>query len=316
MQTSPFADMQLSRFMLGTVQFGLKYGIANTTGQPTVEQIRDILTCAAENGVNCLDTAAAYGTSEQVLGQVLTETNLHDHFTIVTKVPHLADTFSSAQALNECVEDAVTTSLKRLRLDVLPICMFHKESNIAHIDSLLRLRDKGLIRYVGASAGSPDGAAKIIDTDQVRAVQMPTSILDHRYRRLGHIEQARQRDIAVFIRSVYLQGLIFRQDNDLPAQLASVRPVLHSLRQMAAEHDMSIAQMAMRYALGIPGVTCLVVGVDTAEQLRQNLDVCGRGALPQSLQQRIDHEVPALDEQILNPSLWPQRMPDARPVTK
>ncbi|NCC93899.1 MAG: hypothetical protein EOM10_11550, partial [Opitutae bacterium] len=86
MNTATFADYHLSRLMLGTVQFGLSYGIANRQGRPSYAVVRDILACAFEGGVNCLDTAAAYGESEELIGRALRELGLADRVIVVTKV--------------------------------------------------------------------------------------------------------------------------------------------------------------------------------------------------------------------------------------
>src|SRR5690349_2612636 len=87
MRRSTFAALELSQLMLGTVQFGMAYGIANKSGQPAYEEARDILAAAYEGGVNCLDTAASYGNSEATIGRALQELGLREQFAVVTKVP-------------------------------------------------------------------------------------------------------------------------------------------------------------------------------------------------------------------------------------
>ena len=79
--------MNFSRLLLGTVQFGLNYGIANTQGKPSFERVKAILRTALDNGITSLDTAAAYGDSEEVLGKALAELDIADRMTIVSKVP-------------------------------------------------------------------------------------------------------------------------------------------------------------------------------------------------------------------------------------
>ena len=59
-----------NRIGLGTVQMGLAYGVANTTGQPALAEVNAILTNASELGIDLLDTASAYGNSEEVIGKL------------------------------------------------------------------------------------------------------------------------------------------------------------------------------------------------------------------------------------------------------
>lgn len=71
--------------MLGTVQLGRPYGVANRTGQPALYDVRKIVRTAIDSGVNCFDTAATYGTSEEVLGKVFHDLGVGDELFVVTK---------------------------------------------------------------------------------------------------------------------------------------------------------------------------------------------------------------------------------------
>ena len=173
MHTSKVFDLGLSRLMLGTVQFGLNYGIANKSGQPSYETARDIIACAWEGGVNCLDTAAIYGSSEEVLGKALRELKLADKMTVVSKVCHMVDDLNASQA-DAVVEESVMLSLERLGLDYLPVCMFHTEGNfLRYADSLLKLRDRGMARHVGSSVNTPRATADIIRSGRAETILFP-----------------------------------------------------------------------------------------------------------------------------------------------
>ncbi|MCC7355482.1 MAG: aldo/keto reductase, partial [Anaerolineae bacterium] len=169
MQTRQFADLTLSRLMLGTVQFGLNYGIANKSGQPSYREARAILACAYEGGVNCLDTAAGYGTSEEVLGQALVELGIADKMVVVTKIGLIADNLEP-DTIDAIVEESVTRSLKRLRLEVLPICLFHIETNFCYAESLLKLKERGLVRHVGSSCMTPEATTSIVNSGLAEAL--------------------------------------------------------------------------------------------------------------------------------------------------
>ncbi len=79
---------------------------------------------------------------------------------------------------------------------------------------------------------------------------------------------------------------------------------------------MGLAEMAMRYVLGLKGVTCALAGVDSVAQMRINVAIFGKGPLPANLMNAIDQLVPDLPERILNPSTWSMRMPDVKPEGK
>ena len=304
MEYRQFADLKLSRLMIGTVQFGMDYRIANKTGQPTLKDVCDILTCAYEGGVTALDTARMYGTSEDVIGEALAELHLADKMTIVTKTTHMGDGLDAAAA-DRMLEESIGQSLKRLRLDSLPLVLIHHEEDFRYFDSLVKLKQKGLVRHVGSSVMTPVATKGIVSSGLVEAVQVPTSILDRRYVKAGIFHDCKQRGLGLFVRSIYLQGLVLMPDAEIAPGLGQVLPVLQSLRKLAADAGMSLAELAVRYVLSLEGVTCGVVGVETVQQMKDNVAIFNKGPLDAGMMKAILAAVPELPETILMPNKWP-----------
>lgn len=307
MQTSHFAEFDLSRLMLGTVQFGLSYGIANKAGQPSYEEVCRIIATAYEGGVNCLDTAAVYGTSEETLGRALADLGIADRMTIATKVTQLADDVPMDTAA-EIIEESVVESLKRLRLECLPICMFHREENFQYIEPLLKLKERGLVKHIGSSVMTPSASLEIIRSGHAEMMQLPTSVLDSRFTRGGVLEEGSKRGMGMFIRSIYLQGLLLMPEDDVLPELAEVIPIRRKLAALAGEAGITLAELAVRYLLGDSRITCLVVGVDTVEQMKENAALFAKGPLDAGLETAIAEVVPDLPERILAPNQWPRKM--------
>jgi aryl-alcohol dehydrogenase-like predicted oxidoreductase len=317
MEKRRFQDQELSVLMLGTVQFGLPYGIANRSGQPSPAEVKRIIAAAVEGGVNALDTAAVYGTSEQVLGTAIAELGLRDILFVATKVVQMADQGVTSKEADAIVEHSVTRSLASLKLDVLPLVLFHLETNwLRYADSLLRLKEKGLVRHVGSSVNFPGPAREIIAAGKAEAVQMPTSILDHRFLRQGIPALAASGGTTLFARSIYLQGLLLMPEKDVMAEHAAVVPVRRALEALAREAGMGTPELAVRYMLSVGGITCLVVGVDSEAQMRENTSLFSRGPLAADLRDRIERAVPDLPDSILYPGTWSKKMPAPRLVSE
>jgi len=293
--------------MLGTVQFGLTYGIANKIGQPSYRAVCDILACAAEGGANCLDTASAYGTSEETLGRALAELKLADRMLIVTKVAAIPDESWSHAAIESHIEKSVRTSLQRLRLEVLPVCLFHREENWRYVNILLKLKERGLIRHVGCSVMTPAATRSIIESGQAEAIQLPVNLLDQRWRQAGIFEAAVRAHVPLFARSVYLKGLLLLPEAEIPAVLAEAIPVRRRLQALAQSSGISFPELAVRYVIGLEGITCTLVGVDSVEQMRENLDLFSKDRLPPEVTREINGIVPILPDIILKPNLWPEQ---------
>jgi len=300
-------DAGFSRLMLGTVQFGLPYGVANRRGQPTYHEVVEILAAAAEGGVNCCDTAAIYGASEEVLGRALHELHLSERMTVVTKLRPLTPAEAEdADLAVRAIATSVDESRRRLRLDCLPLVLFHREVDAAHLGALLDLCERGLVVRAGVSCDNEAGpAARFAASRGVTALQLPANILDGRHRRGGSIEAAAARGSSVFLRSIYLQGLLLMPEPAIPEVLRSVVPVRRTLRALAAQAGLPLAELAVRRMLGLPGVTSLVVGVETVGQLRENLALFARGPLDAELAAAVDAAVPELPAAVLTPAQWP-----------
>lgn len=308
MQTRPWKEYRLSRLMLGTVQFGLPYGVANRTGQPTYETARDIVAAALEGGVNCFDTAAAYGTSEEILGRALQELGAADRVVVITKVrPLTAEEKADEKLAARAIEESVAQSRRRLRLSCLAGVLFHREEDGRYLDVLDRLRIKGWLRYAGVSCDNrPGPAAGFVDGGQSSLLQIPGNVLDRRHQHSGIFRAAAQRGVAVFLRSVYLQGLLVMPEGAIPPGLQAVVPARRRLAEIAAAGGMGMAELALRYMLAQDGITSVLTGVETVAQVRENITLFDRGPLTGDTLAAVEAASNNLPETILTPSLWPK----------
>ena len=307
METRTWAECRLSHLMLGTVQLGMPYGIANRTGRPDYRRACAILAAAAEGGVNCLDTAAAYGDSEEVLGRALQELGLAERMTVVTKLRPLAPAEAAdARLAARAIEQSVTDSRRRLQLDCLPIVLVHRESEASHVGTLERLKDKGWLRHAGVSCDNrPAAAVGLAANPSVSALQIPANLLDRRHLQSGVLSAAETHGVAVFIRSVYLQGFLLMAEEAVPEHLRAAIPIRRRLEAIAANAGMSLAELAVRYMLGWRGVTCVLAGVETEQQVRANIAVFNRGPLAADVRQAVDEVAPDLPEAVVTPWMWP-----------
>jgi aryl-alcohol dehydrogenase-like predicted oxidoreductase len=289
-----------SRLMLGTVQFGLDYGVANTAGKPSFERVCEIIQAAYEGGVTALDTAAAYGTSEEVVGAALERLGLRGAMSVVSKVPPLGDV-GEAEA-ERLIEESLLQSLRRLRLERLPVCLLHREEDLRFMPVLERMIGKGLVEAAGVSL---DSARYLKEVGSLRHIQLPYNVLDRRFD--GFWQVAHDNGIHLYARSVYLQGLLLMPEARVRPSLAEVIPVRRRLEAIAKEAGFTMAELCMRYVLSNPAITSVLTGVDTAEQLRENVRMAVVGPLPADVLGRVRACVPDLPESLVRPALWNTR---------
>jgi aryl-alcohol dehydrogenase-like predicted oxidoreductase len=294
------------RLMLGTVQFGMPYGVANRTGQPGYAEVVRIVATAVEGGVRWFDTAAAYGSSEEVLGRALGELKLRDAVTVVTKIAPLStEEVADPVLARAAIERSVEQSRQRLGLERLPVVLFHREADAAHLEVLDELRVRGVVERVGVSCDNPAGGALGLIADRrVAALQIPANLLDRRHLASGLLPRAASRGVFLFVRSAFLQGLLVMPEDEIPSHLRAVLPARSWLESIAQEAGMTLAELAVRFLQSQPGVTSVLCGVETVAQMRENLRIADHGPLPEDLLARLMGWSPELPEALVTPSAW------------
>ena len=299
MEYRRFGEHEISALVLGTVQFGLDYGVANTTGKPSQTTVNRMLATAFEAGVNTLDTASMYNQAESVLGRALGDLGMRDRIFICSKArPHE----EASGTPEEQITAAVERSLRVLGVERIGLYLLHGYHALPYVGALHRKREAGDIGAVGVSVYSVEEALGAIATPGVDAIQHPVSVLDQRFLRAGVLDRAAEAGVATFARSVYLQGVVTMAVPELPAPMTELGWILTRLRELAG--DLTIEELALRYVASLSGVTGVVVGMETHEQMERNLAAVLAGPLDGPLVEAIGEEVPELPDDIINPGFW------------
>lgn len=217
--------------------------------------------------------------------------------TVVSKVPPIeAANDTDAEAV---IERTLLRSLKRLRLERLSVCLLHRENDLKFLPVLQKMVGRGLIGGAGVSL---DSDRCLVQAAEAGFVQLPYNVLDRRFEAFW--PTARRNGIRVFARSVYLQGLLLMPEARIGAGLAAVVPVRRKLEALAREVECTMSELCMRYALSNPAITSVLTGVDTPEQLHENLRVAAAGPLSPDLLDRVRACVPELPESLVRPARW------------
>ena len=229
------------RLALGTVQFGLDYGISNSTGQVTQQNAKDILETAQQAGIMTLDTAAAYGTAETVLGLFAV-----DKFQVITKfVPSADETPTIATA-----QTHLYRSLKRLNRNKLYGLLIHDPAILlspgedAVFAGLERVKANGLVEKIGVSAYAPEEINTLSARYALDLVQVPLNPLDARWDRT--LQELAADGIEIHIRSLFLQGVLLMSYNKLPDFLSRHRPLIRKWHTWCQDNNISQLTACLR----------------------------------------------------------------------
>ncbi len=250
----------VSRLALGTVQFGLHYGINNQQGKTDRKEVGKILSYAIQQGISVLDTAHAYGNSEEVLGL-----NDLSSFKVISKLP----------ACNvEEVEPLFEHSLVRLQIPRLYGYLFHNIESYYKAPGayckIQELQEKGKIVKIGFSLYKPEELETLWNKSlNFQLVQFPYNILDRRFE--PYLMELRNKGVEIHVRSIFLQGLFFRNTQKLPEFFAGLLPKLQRLNRLCKDLNISKSELCLNFVVNNPLVDKAVIGVDSLRQLENNV---------------------------------------------
>ena len=285
-----------SRLVLGSANFGLNYGLANDRGKLSNKELRQIIKVAEMAGVDTVDTAQAYGDSEPRLGSVL-----KSHFKIVTKI----DVGLSNIYCENSIHNLVSKSLKRLEVSHLYGVLLHRPELLLGVDgtkivSELRvLKEKGLIKKIGISIYSPNILNEILKLTDLDIIQAPFNVFDQRILSSGWSKRLKERGTEIHIRSVFLQGLLLMQRQDLHQWFEINWPQLfdswYEFQELAS---ITADEVTLGLALQQPWIDKIVVGVDSAQQLHRLLEI------ERKKSHYLDPCLTSSDPDLIDPSKW------------
>ncbi len=308
MQYVKIKDMEISKLILGTVQLGINYGIANKKGLPDVKSRFDILRTALSGGINTLDTAMAYGESENIIGEYLENCKNYKKPYIVTKISGLKHYMKQKEVYEYCI-DSVKLSAERLKVDKIPILLLHSYDELkiggkAALEALEFLKSEGKIGIAGISLYATDDFDTIMQYPVIEAVQVPMSIFDLQLITNGVLNDLKQKGLIVFIRSVFLQGLMFLKPEELTKNLTKAAPYIEKLNEISQREKISIAQLATVFIRDMAGVTGLVLGCETVSQIKQNIDLIESLSLPNKLTEELFEVFSDFPRDVTDPRTW------------
>ena len=260
--------MTVESLSLGTAQFGLDYGITNARGKIPFSEVKKILQHALQTGVTHIDTAAAYGISETVLGECFSR--IHGNFSITTKYP---------EGVDASVEQAFAESLLRLRQRELYGYLFHNYLTYEKCPSLWQafqqLRDEGKVHKIGFSLYDPLQAHVLLERNiDCDILQVPYSVVDQRFEAV--FDELRSRGVEIHVRSVFLQGILLQPPDRLGKSFWPLKSRIQKLVDIARTMNTSVATLCMAFAADDQRISHVVIGVDSLENWKTNLETFWR----------------------------------------
>lgn len=288
-----------NKLVLGTVQFGMDYGINNSRGQVSESEVFKILAYASDSGIQTLDTAHTYGNSEEIIGKFIKRSG--KSFKIISKVPK--------PEAGKNIVSYPEESLKNLNSIKLYAYLFHNfdsyKENPQLLEQLQELKRLSKVEKIGFSLYYPKELDYLLENKiDFDIVQVPYSIFDQRFE--NSFEQLKNLGKEVHVRSVFLQGLVFKNPDMLENQFLDIKSELAKLIELSEQSQVSISGLCLNFVSLNKNIDKIVIGVDSLKNLQENiLDLSQTDTVSKYYDElkmlRVD------DEQIILPTNWKKK---------
>jgi aryl-alcohol dehydrogenase-like predicted oxidoreductase len=281
---------------IGTVQFGLPYGVANQTGQTKQAEAERILNYAWHAGIDTIDTAIAYGDSEKVLGNIGVS-----NWRVISKLPAIPN---SCESISQWVQDSVNESLERLKLSKLNGLLLHRSQQLTEsggtelYQALDTLKSQGLVEKIGVSIYEPDELDAIPTSFKLDLVQTPYNICDRRIATSGWLDKLNNSGTEVHIRAVFLQGLLLMDPLKIPEKFDRWKLLWKKWHAWLEEQNLTAIEACLAFTINNPKVDRVLVGIDSLMQLEEIIEAS------QKQEVIVPHSFSTGDTQLLNPVNW------------
>jgi len=287
----------MSEIILGTVQFGLDYGINNNAGKPNHNEVKSIFDYAYNNNINFLDTAEAYGNSHEIIGNY--HENSGNKFEVTTK-------YCSARLdLPDNISERINHHLKILKISNLYCYMFHNYDDFKDYFNLfklelLELKSRGIIKKIGVSLHNNHNINDVLENKEIDLIQLPYNLFDNKSKREKVFLKAKKNGVEIHTRSTFLQGLFFKDLDTIEGEITVLKKYLLELKRLVNKNE--INSLALNYVCSNANIDGVLLGVDTLSQLKNNLS-CINDNKFKDIIENID-SINVKEENLLNPANW------------
>ena len=286
---------------LGTVQFGLNYGIEKK--RIDANKITEILITALKNKIVMLDTAQNYGNSEKLIGNF----EKRDSFKIISKISS-----SSLNNMNDLEElrNLLQTSSNNLNISSLDGLLLHKPEDLKNsklLDNLNILKEKGYFLNLGVSVYSPDEANMALGLENIKYIQVPYNILDTRLDKIDFFKKAKSKNKTIFVRSIFLQGVLLKQHNKYPSFLEGLKEFDQFIESEIKKIGCTKLTFLLNFIKNNKKIDYIIVGIDSLENLEEIIEAYNYKGLEDYNYDKLRDKFINIPENLLNPSLWREK---------
>tara|TARA_B110000967_G_scaffold165702_1_gene173517 strand:- start:7871 stop:8746 length:876 start_codon:yes stop_codon:yes gene_type:complete len=283
--------INLNKFSIGTAQIGMKYGVNNKTGKIKYKEAKKIISLARKKGIKSIDTAYQYSDGEKILGKI----GVKD-FKITSKIPYI-----KKEEIYK-IKFYLKKSLKNLKVNHLECVLIHHPLNLKKntkkiYEELINLKKNGLVKKIGVSITDFNDIYKILDKYNFDTIQVPHNILDHRLMNKRLIKLIRKKNITIEVRSIFLQGLLFKNIDFINNKFKKIFFDWKLLNFFFKKTENKKLEYMVNFVYQNKLIKKIIIGVDNQNQLIDISKIIRKKII-------IKKKISCQNSKIINPNLW------------
>jgi aryl-alcohol dehydrogenase-like predicted oxidoreductase len=290
----------ISKLSIGTAQIGQAYGLNAAQNNIDINEASKIIALCREIGINNIDTAYSYGHSERILGNVgIGGFNVNSKFSI--------EDIERQNIHEDKLVDLIEESLRRLKISKLDSLLLHNSKDLFGknkkiiLSVLNKLKDRDLISKFGISVYSPSELLKCLDLCEPDIIQAPLNYFDKRFLNKEIIHRLKSNKIELHVRSIFLQGLLLINGNEIPERFSRWSSELHIWHNFLLENNLRALDACLYFALNQKMASKVVFGIDSLIHLTEISE-----SLSRIQELKIDFpDYPSFQKELIDPRVWP-----------
>lgn len=284
---------------LGTVNFGMKYGLDFTQVQP--QEISDLLTLSQSLGIDRIDTARGYGDSETILGN---HADLLKESALITKLSlrNLHDVGEVIEQLKDSLKRMNRRKIHCVLLHDTYACLTHADTLKIFVRSMEHAVKEGLIETYGYSIYGIEELKALLKLQlPILNLQVPENVLDRRLKDSEILQNLSEYGCTIYVRSLFLQGLLV--DSSWKTKLFfdnELREFMRTFEWLCADLGLSQSAVALKYFHSLSWANYAVLGCESVEQLTENY----KSLNSSNLASEVFSSFPQLPPHLADPRKW------------
>lgn len=278
----------INKLVLGSAQWGIRYGINNTNGIPSTNSLNEILKISIKNNITHIDTASSYGDAEERIGKIG-----KGCFNIITKIGN--------NTSDHDIKEFVKNSIIKTKSSSLYACLFHNYKDLINKpflwDDLILAKKEGFINKIGFSLYHPDELKILLELNFFPdIIQVPYNLLDRKFE--SDIERLSKKGVEIHVRSIFLQGLLLNKKLRKKIVFNNEFQIWNYFDKWLLENKFSPLEACISHVNSNKFIDKIIIGVENPNQLSEIINAF---KIPAKAMPRPSVE---FNEELFNPSKW------------